>query len=122
MVCFQRREKSEGQSEGAETSVNRSAAQHRSYAVDYTRGAAGLGLGLAAYPRFPRVSSVEEVVEAVQARAGTLSKFARPVAEAGTVLATGVQRQGRTLQAGGRQARRLLWLIGEMKVSSTRAI
>lgn len=98
-----------------------SAARHRSYAVDHAGGAAALVLGLAAYLRVPRVSSAEEVVEAFPARAGTVSKFARPVMEAGQVLATVVQRQGRTLQVVGRRAPRLLWLTGEMRVSSTRA-
>lgn len=82
-------------------------------------GAAALGLGLA-YLRAPRVSSAEEVVAAVQARVGTVSKFARPVIEAGQVLATAVQRQDRTLQVGGKKALRWLWLTCEMKVSSTR--
>ena len=106
MVCFQRHENSEGQSEDAEGSVTLSAAHHCSYAADHARGAAASVLGLAAYPPVPKVSFVEEVEEAVQARAGTVSKFARPVKEAGEVLATGVQTQGRTLQVVGRQARR----------------
>lgn len=98
-----------------------SAAYHRSYAVDHARGDAALVSGLAASPRVPRVSSAEEVVEAVQARGGTVSKFARSAVEADEILATAVQRQGRTLQVVGRQAPRLLWMIGETKASLPRA-
>lgn len=112
---------SEGQIEGAEISVNLSAAHHRSYAANHSKDAAALFSGLAAYPRAPRVSSAEEVVEAVQARVGMVSKFVRLVVEAGEVLAMAVQRQGRTLQVVGRRAPRLSWLTGEIKVSSTRA-
>ena len=87
MVYFQHHANSEGQIEGAETFVNFSAAHHRSYAVDHSRDAAALISELAAYPRAPRVSSAEEVVEAVQARVGTVPKFVRLVVEAGEVLA-----------------------------------
>lgn len=122
MVCFQHRANSEGQIEGAETSVNLSAGHRRSCAVDHARDAAALVLlGLAVYPPAPKVSSAEEVVEAVQARVGTILKVARPVVDAGEVLAMAVPRQGRTLQVVERRAPRLLWLIGEMMVSSTRA-
>lgn len=120
MVCFQRYANPEGQIGGAEKSVNLSAAHHRSYAVGHARGAVAYFSGLAAYPRVPGVSSAEEVVEAVQARAGTVSKFARLVVGADEVLVTAVQRQGRKLLVVGRLAPRLLWLTGEMKVSSTR--
>ena len=112
---------SEGQIEGAEISENRSAAHHRSYAVNHSEDAAALFLRLAAYPRALRVFSAEEEVEAVQARAGTISKFARPLVEAGEVLAMVVQRQGRRPKVVGRRAPRLLWLTGEIMVSSTRA-
>lgn len=121
MVCFQHHVSSEGQIEGAEISENRSAAHHRSYAVNHSEDAAALFLRLAAYPRALRVFSAEEEVEAVQARAGTISKFARPLVEAGEVLAMVVQRQGRRPKVVGRRAPRLLWLTGEIMVSSTRA-
>ena len=86
--------------------MTQSAAHHRSYAADHAGGAAASALGLAAYHPVLKVSFVEEVVEAVQARVGTVSKFARPVKEAGEVLAMGVQTQGRTLQVVRRQERR----------------
>ena len=94
--------------------MNLSAANHRSYAADHARGAA-------ADPRVPRVSSAEEVVEAVQARAVIISSFSRPVVEDAEALAMAVQRQDHTLSVVGREAHRLLWLIGEMKVSLTQA-
>ena len=66
------------------------------------------------------VSSVEEVVEAVQARVGTGSEFALSAVDADEILATVVQRRGRTLLVGGRRALLLLWLTFEMRVSSIR--
>ena len=101
--------------------MNLSAAGCRSYAVDHATGVAASFSGLAAYPRVPRVSSAEEVVEAGQAPVGSISKFARPVVEVDESPAAAVQSQGRTLQVVERQAPQLLWMIGEMKVSSTRA-
>ena len=62
---------------------------------------------------------MEEVEEAVQARAGIFSIFAYPVVEIGEILATAVQRPGRTLKVVGKRAPRLLWQTGAMKVSST---
>lgn len=86
--------------------MTHSAAHYRSYPVDHAKGAEASLLALAAYPPVPGVFFVGEVVEAAQARAGTVLKLARAEKKAGEVLVMGVQTQGRTLQVVGRQARR----------------
>ena len=101
--------------------MNFSAAHHRRYVLDHVRGAAVQVSRLAAYLYNLKVSFAAEVVEAGQARAGTVSKFGRPGVGDGESLATVVQKQDRMLLVVRRGVHRLLWLIGGMKMSLTRA-
>ena len=107
MVDFRCHENLEGQIEGAEASMNLPVVHCGNCGADHAKGAAARFWALAACPRFPRVSSAEGAVEAVQARAETILNFACPVVAVGEALATAAQMQGHMLQAVRRLALRL---------------